>query len=64
MNDAETFTRLLFYGTVLMGMSEDRFWLMPIGLFLDLWCCHKQWHGLEKPVQAEGNIDTVIPLNC
>ena len=45
-----------------MGMEPEEFWLMPIGLFLDLWACHKQWHGIEKPVIAE-NIDTVIPYN-
>ena len=44
-----------------MGMSEERFWLMPIGLFLDLWTCHKQWHGLEKPVR-EQTIDDVVPV--
>ena len=59
MNDAETFTRLLYYGTVQMGMKPEEFWLMPIGLFLDLWCCYKQWLGLEKPVR-EQTIDDVI----
>jgi hypothetical protein len=43
-----------------MGMSDEKFWLMPIGLFLDLWACHKQWHGLEKPAR-ETSIDDVIP---
>jgi hypothetical protein len=43
-----------------MGMSENEFWLMPIGLFLDLWACHKQWLGLEKPMRTQ-NIDSVIP---
>jgi len=42
-----------------MGMSEDRFWLMPIGEFLDLWAAHKQWLGLEKPVRDQ-SIDDVI----
>ena len=60
MTDEETFTRLLYYGTVQMGMSDEKFWLMPIGLFLDLWACHKQWHGLEKPAR-ETSIDDVIP---
>ena len=62
MNDAETFTRLLYYGTVQMGMKPEEFWLMPIGLFLDLWCCHKQWLGLEKAVR-EQSIDDVVPGN-
>ena len=60
MTDNETFTRLLYYGTVQMGMSDEKFWLMPIGLFLDLWACHKQFLGLEKP-QAPLSIDSVIP---
>ena len=61
MTDQETFTRLLYYGTVQMGMSDEKFWLMPIGLFLDLWACHKQWHGLEKPARAEATIDDLVP---
>jgi len=32
---------------------------MPIGLFLDLWACHKQWLGLEKP-KREWTIDDVV----
>jgi len=60
VTDAETFTRLYYYGRVQMGMSENEFWLMPIGLFLDLWACHKQFLGLEKPVR-EQTIDDVVP---
>jgi len=45
-----------------MGMRPEEFWLMPIGLFLDLWTCHKQWHGLEKPAR-EQSIDDAIPAN-
>ena len=59
MSDEATFTRLLYYGKVQMGMSENEFWLMPIGLFLDLWTCHKQFLGLEKPVR-EQSIDDII----
>ena len=43
-----------------MGMSTEEFWLMPIGLFLDLWAFHKQWHGIEKPNKAR-TIDDIIP---
>jgi hypothetical protein len=43
-----------------MGMGEDDFWLCPLGLFLDLWECHKQWHGLAKP-KTEHFIDEVYP---
>ena len=59
-NDEESFTRLLYYGTVQMGMRAEEFWLMPIGLFLDLWACHKQWHWLEKAAREE-TIDDVMP---
>lgn len=45
-----------------MGISADDFWLMPIGLFLDLWACHKQFLGMEKP-RRNCTIDDVIPLN-
>ena len=60
MTDDETFTRLLYYGMVQMGMRPEDFWLMPIGLFLDLWTCHKQFLGIEK-VAREQSIDDVIP---
>ena len=56
----EVFTRLLYYGTVQMGISAEEFWLMPIGLFLDLWACHKQFLGMEKPKQTF-SIDDIIP---
>lgn len=44
-----------------MGMAIEEFWLMPIGLFLDLWTCHKQWHGIEKTKKTR-SIDDIIPL--
>ena len=59
MNDSEAFTRMFYHGTVQMGISADDFWLMPIGLFLDFWACHKQWHGLEK-AKRELSIDEVV----
>lgn len=43
-----------------MGMGAEDFWLMPIGLFLDLWACHKQFLGMEKPKQTF-SIDDIIP---
>jgi len=42
-------------------MCAEEFWLTPFGLFLDLWACHKQWHGIEKPY-VEHSIDEVIPM--
>ena len=45
-----------------MGMSADEFWLMPIGLFLDLWTCHKQFLGMEKP-KKNITIDDIIPYD-
>jgi len=56
------FTRLYYYGTVQMGMQAEDFWLMPIGFFLDLWACHKQFLGLERPLQ-ERSIDDLIPTD-
>ena len=61
MSDADTFTRLYYYGTVQMRMSVDDFWLTPIGLFLDLWACHKQFVGIEK-AHRELTIDDVVPV--
>jgi hypothetical protein len=46
-----------------MGMGADDFWLTPIGAFLDLWTCHKQFLGIEKP-RRELNINDIIPLDC
>jgi hypothetical protein len=59
MSDKEMFIRLFYFGTVVMGMSPDEFWFMPIGLFLDLLCCHMQWLGLDKPKQVF-TIDDII----
>ena len=61
MTDAETFTRLYYYGTVQMRMTAEEFWLTPLGLFLDLWACHKQFLGMEKASRAV-NIDDIIPV--
>jgi len=52
---------MYFCGTILMGMSPDAFWHMPVGLFLDLWTCFKQWNGIEKAKRDVG-IDEIIPL--
>jgi hypothetical protein len=63
ITDDESFTRLYFFGTVLMNMEPERFWLTPLGLFLDLWSCYKQWHNIEKP-DVEADIDSIIPCDC
>lgn len=34
---------------------------MPFGLLLDLFECHKQYHGIAKPKREVG-IDDVIPV--
>ncbi|WP_296561432.1 hypothetical protein [uncultured Acetobacterium sp.] len=54
------FTRLLYYGTVHLNRTEDQVWLMPLGQLLDLWTCHKQFLGLEKP-KREWTIDDIVP---
>ena len=43
-----------------LDLSFDEFWLMPIGLILDLWECHRQYHGISKP-KIKKYIDEVIP---
>jgi hypothetical protein len=43
-----------------MGMSEERFFTLPLGLFLDLWECHKQYNGISKPKKIL-TIDDIIP---
>jgi len=60
VNDDELFTRLLYYGTVQLGRSEEETWLTPLGLLMDLWECHKQFLGISKP-RREVYIDEIIP---
>ncbi len=59
MTDEHLFTRLYYYGVVQMGFSDEQFWTMPFGLFMDLFTCHKQWLGIEKPCR-ELTIDDII----
>jgi len=61
VSDEELLTRLLYYGTVQLNRSEYEVWLMPIGYLLDLWECHKQFHGMSKP-KKEAFIDDIIPM--
>jgi hypothetical protein len=44
-----------------MSMTPESFWLMPIGFFLDLWACHKEFMGWAKP-KVVASIDDVIPF--
>ncbi len=60
MSDEELFTRLLYYGISQLHLTIDEVWLMPFGLLLDLWECHKQFNGLAKP-KKEHFIDEIIP---
>lgn len=50
----------MYYGTTQLGFAQEEVWLMPIGLLLDLWECHKQFMGLAKP-KREYCIDDIIP---
>jgi len=59
-SDGELFTRLLYYGIAHLHLTQDEVWLMPFGLLLDLWECHKQFNGISKP-KHELSIDDVIP---
>jgi len=60
VSDEELFTRLLYYGTVHLNRTEEQTWLTPLGLLLDLWECHRQYHGWAQP-KREHFIDEVIP---
>ena len=60
MSDDELFTRLLYYGLSQLNLSQEEMWLMPFGLLLDLWECHKQYNGISKP-KLNLNIDDIIP---
>ena len=60
VSDAELFTRLLYYGLAHLHLSQDEVWLMPFGLLLDLWECHKQYNGQAIPAR-EHYIDDIIP---
>ena len=35
-----------------LNLSQDEVWLMPFGLLMDLWECHKQFMGIAKPKQV------------
>lgn len=50
----------MYYGVAQLHLSMDETWLMPFGLLLDLWECHKQYNGLARP-KREYFIDEVIP---
>ena len=60
VSDAELFTRLLYYGLAHLHLNKDEVWLMPFGLLLDLWECHKQYNGQATPAR-EHHIDDIIP---
>lgn len=60
MSDEETLTRLLYAGTVHLNRTEQEVWLMPMGYLMDLWECHRQYHGLAK-AKREYFIDELIP---
>ena len=50
----------MYYGMAHLSLSQDEVWLMPFGLLMDLWECHKQFMGIAKPKQVL-TIDDVIP---
>ena len=50
----------IYYGMAHLSLSQDEVWLMPFGLLMDLWECHKQFMGIAKPKQML-TIDDVIP---
>ena len=50
----------MYYGISQLHLTWDEFWLMPFGLLLDLWECHKQFNGMAKP-KKEHFIDDILP---
>ena len=62
MSDAESFTRLIYFGTVHLNRTEEETWLLPLGYLLDLWECHRQFLGMAKP-KVELFIEDVIPFD-
>lgn len=50
----------MYYGTAQLHLSLDETMLLPFGLLMDLWECHRQFLGLAKP-KRELTIDDVIP---
>ena len=50
----------MYYGIAQLHLSAGEMWLMPFGLLMDLWECHKQYNGLAKPYR-ELFVDEIIP---
>ena len=48
------------YATRPFLYTTSSIWLMPFGLLMDLWECHRQYNGISKPKQNL-TIDDVIP---
>lgn len=51
---------MLYYGIAHLHLSQEEVWLMPFGLLLDLWECHRQYHGQAKP-KRRLTVDDIIP---
>jgi hypothetical protein len=51
----------MYYATAHLNISISEYWLVPFGLLLDLWECHRQYMGWAKPL-VEHSIDDVIPF--
>lgn len=50
----------MYYGMAHLSLRMDEVWLMPFGLLMDLWECHRQFMGMAKP-KRELSIDDIIP---
>jgi hypothetical protein len=61
VSDEETFTRLLYFGTVQLHFTIDDVWLMPVGQLLDLIACHRQFLGYDTPERIV-EFDAIIPV--
>ena len=63
MSDEESFTRLIYYGTVHLRRTEEETWLLPLGYLLDLMECHRQYLGIAKP-KMELFIEDILPSDA
>ena len=56
----EIFDFVMCYGLGQFHLSQDEFRMMPFGLFMDLWECHRQYNGISK-LKQNLTIDEIIP---
>ena len=50
----------MYFVLAQLHLSYTEVWLMPFGLLLDLFECHRQSNGMAKP-KIERTIDDIVP---